>query len=245
MTRLALFIAFAFLASAKSASLFKETDIVGGTVVNSDSEYPFLAAIRDLFDFFICGGTIINERYVLTAAHCVYQENQVSVSVGSRFLAIGNKYNIILIKIHPNFDSSNFANDVSVLLTERNFIFSSMVAPVALVSRTISSGTAATAVGWGRTSNTSPVSEVLQYVDLSVSSRTLCSTLLPVFNSDNICTSGSTSRGICYGDLGGPLVVKGEGVIGIAAFFNFQCTLGTPDVYAGITYHRDWIVENS
>lgn len=151
----------------------------------------------------------------------------------------------LIIRVNENFDSKTFANDVALLLTENNIIFSSSVAPVNLVSRTVSSGSPARAIGWGRISNQSPVSETLRYVDLSVSSRTICSTLLPVFNSDNICTSGSTSRGICYGDIGGPLVIEGEGQIGVQAFFNVQCAFGTPEVYAGINYHIDWIRENS
>lgn len=148
-------------------------------------------------------------------------------------------------RVHENFNPSNFANDVALLLTERDIVFSASVAPISLVARSISSGQDARIIGWGRTSNTSPISEVLQFVDKSTSSRTLCGTLLPVLNEDNICTSGSTSRGVCYGDLGGPLVVEGEGQIGIAAYFNIQCAFGTPEAYASISFHRDWIIQNS
>lgn len=99
MAQLALFfVTLVALAATASASLIKKPVIVGGTEVTSDTQFPYMASVRDGFDWHICGGTIVNSRYLLTAGHCVSRELQVSVTVGSRFYASGTPYNIILIK---------------------------------------------------------------------------------------------------------------------------------------------------
>lgn len=98
MVKLFLLVVLAALAGTQAASVLREKDIVGGTEVTTNTQYPFMATVRDLFNSLMCGGTIINSRYVLTAAHCVADEQQVRVVVGSNLLSGGTTYNIILVK---------------------------------------------------------------------------------------------------------------------------------------------------
>lgn len=74
----------------------------------------------------------------------------------------------------------------------------------------------------------------------------MCNSLREGVNDDNICTKGSNSTGICVNDLGGPLIIEGEGQIGIQlSTLTRTCADGKPDVYTSVIYHKDWIISNS
>lgn len=98
MAHFALVFVIAALVAVAFASVLREKDIVGGTEVTTNTVFPYIASIRDSFNYHICGGSIVNNRYVLTAAHCVYQEMVLSVIVGTHLLSSGTTYNIISIK---------------------------------------------------------------------------------------------------------------------------------------------------
>lgn len=87
---------FTIFTSTTLSSTIKGGDIVGGLNVTSDTEYPYMTAIKDLDDNFISAGTIINSRHILTAASKVYYWrdfiSNLKIFVGSHLLAEGAPY---------------------------------------------------------------------------------------------------------------------------------------------------------
>ena len=86
----------------------------------------------------ICGGTIINEKFILTAAHCVYGKNVLDLKVilGTDKLnfrsASSTEHKIMNISIHPSYDPLYFYNDAAVLELEEELNFNLTQSPICL-----------------------------------------------------------------------------------------------------------------
>lgn len=142
------------------------------------------------------------------------------------------------------FNPVTYANNIAILKTKAPFVFSSSIYPVVLDARQVTSGKAIV-LGWGGTDVNSTITDNLHELQTEVMNTVLCGFLLPRVNEDNICTSGSNTTGIKSHDLGGPLYVEGEGLIGIQSFITGDSADGTPDMYASIFHHRSWVLNNT
>lgn len=58
-----------------------------------------------------------------------------------------------------------------------------------------------------------------------------------------LCAAGGKERGICIGDLGGPLVLDGGIQIGVAAWSGKPCAGGAPDLYTRVAFFSSWILD--
>lgn len=122
-------------------------------------------------EHYFCGGTLVGDRTVLTAAHCVigYRTTQstskplLTVHVGEYELYNptrnnGTKYHVAAVVIHPEYNVKSLTNDVAVLQLVKRVEFNGVVQPACLWPANDTSlddipGTVATAVGWGRDVN--------------------------------------------------------------------------------------------
>lgn len=110
-------------------ALSREKRIIGGSNAKI-SEFPFLVQIyeRTVNRYkFICGGTIIHRRFVLTAAHCFVNydtdpiawtdEKSLKIVTGTTTKGgkDGHEYKVKQYYIHPNFDVSSGANDIALI----------------------------------------------------------------------------------------------------------------------------------
>lgn len=98
-----------------------------------------------------CGGSIINNRWALSAAHCTIgrAQNAVRVVVGTVFLNSGGvSHTSSRIVNHPSYNANTIANDVSVVQTATVIGFNAQVQPIALGSAQ-HGATAAVVSGWG------------------------------------------------------------------------------------------------
>ncbi|XP_024942537.1 modular serine protease isoform X2 [Cephus cinctus] len=186
---------------------------------------------------FICGSTIIQENLVITAAHCVFDEQNSRVEDANKFLvAAGNLFrdydsiynnqnfvqtsevkNIYIMCKYQGL-GGNYALDIAILQLKKPFIFSAVVAPVCLDYRgddiaILEYGNYGKVAGFGRTESADS-SFVLQSITVPYIPYSQCiSSSDPLENrkfntADKFCAGYTNGSSVCDGDSGGGLVFK-------------------------------------
>ncbi|CAG9805162.1 unnamed protein product [Chironomus riparius] len=248
-----LFVLCALVALAFATPLREdfESRIVGGTNANI-ADIPWQVSLRTLANFHFCGGSIISNRWIVTAAHCTVGRagNSINVVVGTATLNAGgvtHRSNRIIN--HPSYNANTIANDVSVVETATAIAFTTNARAIPMNSATIGGGQSAVVSGWGGTTVDGGASpNTLQRLTKTTLTNADCrsrhSTANAAFVFDHkICTFTRAGQGICQGDSGGPLTLNGQ-LIGIVSW-NIPCARGFPDAYDRISSHRSWILQNT
>ncbi|XP_031788471.1 chymotrypsin-2-like [Nasonia vitripennis] len=218
--------------------------IVGGQDA-PDGKYPYQVSLRAPSHF--CGGSILNSRWILTAAHCVIGRsgNAVTVVAGTHLLNCGAEqtFKSEYITWHEKYNGGLFINDVGLIRVDRDIEFNEKVQPIPLPNEDFSKvDYPVVLTGWGRTQAGGPIPNNLQEINLKVISQTKCSDKMSVaITESHICTLTKVGEGACHGDSGGPLVADGVQV-GIVSF-GMPCARGMPDVFTRVYTFISWINE--
>uniref|UniRef100_A0A182QRS9 Peptidase S1 domain-containing protein n=1 Tax=Anopheles farauti TaxID=69004 RepID=A0A182QRS9_9DIPT len=225
--------------------------IVGGRYAQ-DGDFPYQASFRTVGGMHICGGAVLNQQWIVTAASCMFGRttSDTRVVVGAYRLSQGG-FNLGLrrIIIHPNFADQTLANDVAVVRVSSLMVLSDAVQGVQLGSYNINVAYGALVSGWGRTEFSNPqFPDNLQYIAVNVISQLECRARFAapydarIYDS-TICSSSPIGEGTCLGDAGSPLV-HGAELHGIVSW-GIPCGEGYPDVYARVSSHRGWILAHT
>ncbi|CAH1279676.1 unnamed protein product [Diabrotica balteata] len=234
------------------------TKIVGGepTIVN---EYPAMAGLVDVENSeIICGGSIISNRYILTAAHCMRNIpfRTMAILVGDWNISTGMDTNAAALYRtesyweHPNFDIATGQNDVAIIRTLQPIAFSLLVGPVCLpflYSYDTFARENVTILGWGQIFYNGPSSDVLQKVEVEVIANTQCQRS---FRNESIYTSQictlTPGKDSCQMDSGGPLLWLDPStlrlqLVGVVSF-GYGCATNRPSINSRVTSFLEWIV---
>ncbi|XP_076303584.1 chymotrypsin-2-like isoform X2 [Lasioglossum baleicum] len=211
--------------------------------------YPYQAMIAKR-DIFLCGGSIISEHFILTAAHCVYKQNAIdyTVTVGTYYLSSstnpGISYPAKELIWHPKYNKEQYHYDIGLIRLNDWILFINKrieLVPLASVYN-ITSNEIAIITGWGRLSTDGEVPSTLQEIKLKVLPQEQCAAIWGVgVTESHICTFTRVDEGVCNGDSGGALVVNGVQV-GIVSY-GMPCARGSPDVYTRVYSYIPWIRE--
>ena len=228
--------------------------IVGGQIAEPHS-IPYQVAIlvkRGPKHVTLCGGSLVNEKTILTAAHCLKSSEKAIVILGAHDITANETtiqrqfVNSSSYRIHPEF-SFNYANmDIALIILPHFVNFTEAIQPVNLPSgfllEEMFSGEIGTVSGFGQTCDTCGSSQLLRFTSNRVMSNDECSKSFgfnAIPSDTQICVSTSESKsGNCRGDSGGPLVIVRSEMplqIGLSSFGYKKCEEGQPTVFTRLT----------
>nr|XP_003700879.1 PREDICTED: chymotrypsin-1-like [Megachile rotundata] len=225
-----------------------EPRIIGGKEAPV-GKFPYQVSLRQSGRH-SCGASIINSRYVLTAAHCVTglkSPKSITVHVGTNLLSSeGTPYEVDKIAYHRYFTHLLLINDVALIRVVKDIAFNDLVQPIPLASGNKTyEGSPSVLSGWGMVHLDENLPDRLQYINLQIENQQKCREKIYDLHiavvKSHICTFTKYGEGVCRGDSGGPLVIDGV-QIGVVSFGN-PCAVGYPDVFTRVSSFRSWIDE--
>nr|WBB44917.1 mannose-binding lectin-associated serine protease precursor [Chrysogorgia stellata] len=243
-------------------------NIVGGNDAVQGS-YPWHAYIK-LDGAGICGGSLLNEFWVITAAHCVVNSRshvirprRFKVVLGLHNTSRENETQVKEIGVgqifeHRSFDPNTFEADLALLRLTEPAIIHDFVKPICLPdtdssSEVIKPGARGVVAGWGRTSSTKQFPDILQEVCLPVVATNTCRNVYQregfSVTHDMFCAGPpGGGKDVCKGDSGGGYIFQDPGdsrwfLGGLVSWGSTQgCALANKyGVYLKVEDYLDWI----
>lgn len=230
--------------------------IVGGAVAKPYS-YPWMVRVRACSGYActrMCGGTLVSDRAVVTASHCIppyAQSGIITAGAHEYYNERAHNYTIQSIHQHPGWNKATRINDIAVIILEEPVRFNNKVQPACLPNKNhcFAPGTACVATGWGYIREGGPRSSLLREVPVRIMDSDHCNSA-EYYNGrikDGMLCAGYNEgqRDACTGDSGGPLVCpleNGRWVLAGATSWGVGCArYQRPGVYSNVAEFSDWI----
>uniref|UniRef100_A0A034VLR2 Serine protease snake n=1 Tax=Bactrocera dorsalis TaxID=27457 RepID=A0A034VLR2_BACDO len=241
-----------------------------GRVLATPGEYPHMTALgferEDHTYDYKCGGSLISETFVITAAHCTNITDEVPTvaRIGEINLKVNAQhfgpqiFGIQSIYTHPQYDGVTYYNDIALLLLNGSVVFTEFVRPIRLWTHPDLPIQTAFAMGFGATSFAKAPTQLLTDFNLTIVENNDCNQRLPQLDEvprgiieSQVCAQDFVmQRDTCQGDSGGPLQYNIRGrrrrkrvhyhLIGITSF-GLLCRSQNPGVYTRTSSFLDWI----
>ncbi|XP_010794620.1 chymotrypsin-like elastase family member 2A isoform X2 [Notothenia coriiceps] len=220
--------------------------IIKGTIA-PDDKYEFLVSLQKN-EKHLCGGFLISEDFVVTAAHCSPEFSEPDrVVVGTHNLLKVGDENVRYIEKrykHESYNQVSGGNDIMLLKLKKKVAGNKkQIIAIPSSNMHIQENKICHVAGWGETETGGGVVDRLMEVDVSVINLNTCSKSWGGIPPDVICAGGyGSDKGFCQGDSGGPLVCDGIAVGVVSYNYNRICDYpDKPNVYTEISKYLVWI----
>ncbi|WP_237155620.1 serine protease [Oryzibacter oryziterrae] len=256
-------------AYANGSSDGGSAQIINGTVAPA-GKWPSQVALLytnagSNYASFFCGGSLIANNFVLTAAHCITGDDgrvvapsSIKILYGTQSLVSGGKtYAVSKIFRHPKYNTTTIDYDVAVIKLTKNVTNPKLVTLIDPMDEAdiASAGDPAYVVGWGNTSTTKPAKMPKQLMQLKapIIAKSVCngpSAYDGQLTSRMICAGYMAGgKDACQGDSGGPLLVPDDNgrytiQAGVVSFGDKCAQKNSPGIYTRLSYAaiNDWVL---
>ncbi|XP_012885676.1 PREDICTED: serine protease 44-like [Dipodomys ordii] len=234
------------------------TRITGGRPA-AERKWPWQVSLQ-ISDIHVCGGTLIANRWVLTAAHCIYGHLEYIVKLGDIDLDHKSATAAVIpvqdIVIHQDYSPmGTMSHDIALALLAFPVNYSSHIQPVCLPERAFSvqTGTPCWVTGWGKLKESGETPAILHETQLNILHYKECNEILKrimlssinVIRKGTVCAYSYKGRDSCKGDSGGPLVCEFNDTwmqVGIVSWGIGCGHRGYPGVYTEVSFYKNWLI---
>ncbi|XP_034027768.1 suppressor of tumorigenicity 14 protein-like [Thalassophryne amazonica] len=243
---------------------YLSSKIVGGQMAR-EGESPWQVSLHLRGRKHVCGASVLNHRWLLTAAHCVQddgknkysQADQWEALLGLHLQSLAEQWrvrrNVKQIIAHHAYDPVTNDNDIALIELDANVTLNQNVWPICLPAATydVPTGREAWITGWGTTREGGFDAVALQKAEVRIINSTVCSSLMNGEITERMLCAGVLKGGVdaCQGDSGGPLTVIGPGgqafQVGVVSWGEGCARRNKPGVYTRVSKYRSWIKEKS
>ncbi|XP_072516401.1 mast cell protease 8-like [Salminus brasiliensis] len=237
-----LLLAVLLLTSCQSASV--NVGIINGTEAKPHSR-PYMVSIQ-FKGHHICGGFLVSEWFVMTAAHCkdnITAWGDVTAVVGAHNLKVKDVESIAVTEhyAHENYHKITPNNDIMLLKLKKSTANSRNAAQISIPKTNAAKGHSCSVAGWGCLKTNGSRSNVLMEANVRILPSKICKEQWSFYNDATMLCGGGHNHGFCTGDSGGPLVCN-DMAVGIVSFQEPNCDHPTqPNGYTRISGFLPWI----
>ncbi|XP_012881416.1 PREDICTED: coagulation factor IX [Dipodomys ordii] len=245
--------------TTESTQPFNDFSRVVGGADAKPGQFPWQVLLNGKIPAF-CGGSIINEKWVVTAAHCIEPGDKIEVVAGEYNIDekedTEQRRNVIQVITHQNYNATinKYSHDIALLELDKPLTLNSYVTPICIANReytnTFLKFGSSYVSGWGRIFNRGRPASVLQYLRVPFVDRATCLRSTTFTIDKNMFCAGYHDGGkdSCQGDSGGPHISEVEGTSFLTGIISWgeECAMkGKYGIYTKVSRYVNWIKEKT
>nr|XP_023690948.1 uncharacterized protein LOC111855790 [Paramormyrops kingsleyae] len=234
--------------------LINDFRVVGGEECPA-GDCPWQALLVTEDDLGFCGGTILNQKFILTAAHCLRETQSFYVVLGETNRNVDEhretRHEVELVLVHSQYMPDTYHNDIALVKMKEPIRFSPYILPACLpesdfAERVLMRQPDGMVSGFGRVREGGPQSPVLLKLSVPYVDRKTCidSSNLKISNTMFCAGYSDEAKDACQGDSGGPHVTRYKNtwfLTGVVSWGEGCARRGKYGIYTQVSKYIKWI----